>query len=72
MPDNDAAGRWNREHPIGTLVLVKLANGASAQDRTASGAVPWGSVALVTLRGRPGMWITDMLEALPTPGEANR
>jgi hypothetical protein len=64
MPHNDAAERWNREHPIGTPVRVRLANGDTIEDRTASGAVPWGSIALVTLRGRHGMWMTDMLSAL--------
>jgi hypothetical protein len=65
MPTYDAALRWNRDHPIGTPVIVTLANALSVEDQTASGAVQWGSIALVTLRNRPGMWMTSMLTSAP-------
>ena len=59
----DTARRWNEDHPIGTPVVVMLANGNTANDQTASGAVQWGSTALVTLRHRNGLWMTEMLLA---------
>jgi len=67
MRTNDAAVNWNRAHPIGTPVIVTLADGRTVEDQTASGAVQWGSIALVTLRDRPGMWMTSMLAAVPEP-----
>ncbi|MGQ0799810.1 MAG: hypothetical protein ACT4NL_06830 [Pseudomarimonas sp.] len=67
MPTYDAALNWNREHPIGSRVIVTLVNGQTAEDHTASGAVQWGSIALVTLKERPGMWVTSMLTAVSAP-----
>jgi len=67
MPTYHAAMHWNREHPIGSQVIVTLADGRTVEDRTASGAVQWGSIALVTLNDRPGMWMTGMLSAMPAP-----
>jgi len=60
-PPYESADRWNRAHPPGTPVQVTLANGLVVDDSTASHAQQWGSLALVTLRGRPGMWPTDTL-----------
>jgi hypothetical protein len=60
-PTHDSADRWNLQHPPGTAVRVTLSNGASFEDVTASYAARWGSVALVRLQGRPGMWTTTML-----------
>lgn len=59
----DTARRRNEDHPVGTPVVVMLANGQSTNDQTASGAVQWGSTALVTLRHRNGLWMTEMLQA---------
>jgi len=67
MPTYDAAMHWNREHPIGSPAIVTLADGRTVEDRTASGAVQWGSIALVTLRARPGMWTTSMLTVMHAP-----
>lgn len=65
MPTYDAALRWNRDHPVGSPVIVRLVSGVTVEDQTASGAVQWGSIALVTLRDRPGMWMSSMLTVFP-------
>jgi hypothetical protein len=62
MPTYDAAAHWNRSHPPGTPVVVRLADGRRVTDCTAGEALQWGSAALVTLVARPGMWMTTMLE----------
>jgi hypothetical protein len=60
-PTYDDADRWNLRHPPGTPVRVLLADGSAVEDHTAGYAAQWGSVALVRLHGRPGVWTTAML-----------
>jgi hypothetical protein len=60
-PTYDDADRWNLRHPPGTPVRVLLADGTVVEDRTAGYAAQWGSVALVRLHGRAGVWTTAML-----------
>jgi hypothetical protein len=66
-PAYDSANRWNLQHPPGTAVVVTLADGRTFEDRTAGYAMQWGSVALVTLQERPGMWSTAMLARVREP-----
>lgn len=61
-PIDDPATRWNLRHPPATAVRVTLADGRRVADRTASYAIPWGSVALVRLEQRSGMWVTEALQ----------
>jgi hypothetical protein len=69
MPTYSDALNWNREHPIGSPVIVTLADGRTVEDRTTCAAIQWGSVAMLTLQGRPGMWVTTMLAAVPASVE---
>ncbi len=64
-PPYESADRWNERHPPGTPVRLTLADGSVVDDRTASHAQQWGSLAIVTLERRLGMWTTSAL----TPGD---
>jgi hypothetical protein len=62
-PPYESAERWNERCPPGTPVRVLLANGATVEDKTASYAQQWGSLAIVTLSERRGMWTTAALQS---------
>lgn len=63
-PPYESADRWNHCHPPGTPVIVTLADGRMVHEKTAGYAQQWGSLAIVTLQGRPGVWTTAALQPI--------
>ena len=61
----ESAHDWNRRCPPGTLVRVELKGGDSFVAETADYAQQWGTLAIVTLRNRPGLWSSGALRPLP-------
>jgi hypothetical protein len=61
-PAYESATDWNRRHPPGTAVRIVLRNGDVIEAVTASCAQQWGAFAVLTLRGRAGLWTTAALE----------
>jgi hypothetical protein len=64
MPGYESAQDWNRAHPPGTLVRVNLRHGESFVAQTEGYAQQWGSLAILTLRDRPGLWTAGVLVPL--------
>jgi hypothetical protein len=64
IPGYESAHDWNRQHPPGTLVRVDLLRGESFVAQTATYAQQWGSLAIVTLVDRPGLWTAGVLRPL--------
>jgi hypothetical protein len=64
IPGYESAHDWNRLHPPGTLVRVSLVRGETFVAETASYAQQWGSLAILTLRDRPGLWTAGVLQPL--------
>jgi len=60
----ESASIWNQHHQVGTPVSVRLVNGTRFETETTSAARQWGTFALVTLKGRVGMWSIGALTAL--------
>ena len=61
MPHFESALDWNRRHPPGSRVLVRLADGRDVSTRTASWAQQWGSFAVLSLAQMDGLWTTRAL-----------
>ena len=61
----ESAHDWNRRYPPGTLVRVDLKGGESFVAETADYAQQWGTLAIVMLRNRPGLWSSGALRPLP-------
>ena len=59
----ESADAWNRCYPPGTLVRVTLRQSEFTAE-TASYAQQWGSLAILTLRDRPGLWTASVLRPL--------
>lgn len=57
----ESADAWNRRYPPGTLVRVTLRGGQPFTAETATYARQWGSLAILTLRNRPGLWTASVL-----------
>ena len=57
----ESALDWNRRHPPGSRVLVRLADGRDVSTRTASWAQQWGSFAVLSLAQMDGLWTTRAL-----------
>ncbi len=60
-PTFESALDWNRRHPPGSRVLVRLADGRDVSTRTASWAQQWGSFAVLSLAQMDGLWTTRAL-----------
>ena len=60
-PDFESALDWNRRHPPGSRVLVRLSDGRELSARTASWAQQWGSFAVLSLTQLDGLWTTSAL-----------
>lgn len=60
-PAYESADAWNRRYPPGTLVRVTLRGGQPFTAETAGYAQQWGSLAIVTLKDRPGLWTASVL-----------
>jgi hypothetical protein len=65
MPHFESALDWNRRHPPGTRVSVRLSDGRDVSSQTASWAQQWGSFAVLSLARMDGLWTTSAL--VPTP-----
>ena len=57
----ESALDWNRRHPPGTHVQVKLSDGRNLATTTASWATQWGSFAVLSLERVPGLWTISAL-----------
>ena len=57
----ESALDWNRRHPPGSRVLVRLADGRDVSTRTASWAQQGGSFAVLSLAQMDGLWTTRAL-----------
>lgn len=64
-PNFESAFDWNRRHPPGTRVSVRLADGRELTTHTASWAQQWGTFAVLSLARMDGLWTTSAL--VPTP-----
>ena len=64
-PTFESALDWNRRHPPGTRVSVRLSDGREVSTQTASWAQQWGSFAVLSLARMDGLWTTSAL--VPTP-----
>ena len=64
-PAFESALDWNRRHPPGTRVSVRLSDGREVSTQTASWAQQWGSFAVLSLARMDGLWTTSAL--VPTP-----
>ena len=53
---------WNRLHPIGSAVEIRLANGSTVAAKTKTAAFLWGGLALVEVEGRAGCYTLDALK----------
>lgn len=60
-PNFESALDWNRRHPPGTRVCVRLTDGRDVSTRTASWAQQWGSFAVLSLTQMDGLWTTSAL-----------
>ena len=65
LPTFESALDWNRRHPPGTRVSVRLSDGREVSTQTASWAQQWGSFAVLSLARLDGLWTTSAL--VPTP-----
>jgi hypothetical protein len=65
IPTFESALDWNRCHPPGTRVSVRLSDGREVSAETASWAQQWGSFAVLSLARMGGLWTTSAL--VPTP-----
>jgi hypothetical protein len=61
LPAFESALDWNRRHPPGTRVSVRLADGRELSTHTASWAQQWGSFAVLSLAQMDGLWTTRAL-----------
>jgi len=61
----ESALDWNRRHPPGTRVSVRLSDGSEVSTQTASWAQQWGSFAVLSLARMDGLWTTSAL--MPAP-----
>ena len=61
----ESALDWNRRHPPGTRVSVRLSDGREVSTQTASWAQQWGSFAVLSLARMDGLWTTSAL--MPAP-----
>lgn len=52
---------WNRLHPVGSAVEIRLANGDTIATKTKTAAFLWGGLALVEIEGRAGCHTLDAL-----------
>ena len=52
---------WNRLHPIGSTVEIRLANGDTIATKTKTAAYLWGGLALVEVENRPGPFTLNAL-----------
>jgi hypothetical protein len=59
------AETWNREHPIGTRIMVRLANGDILHTWTTSAALRVSSLDFVRIRAFEGLVLLSWCEALP-------
>ena len=66
IPGFESAHDWNRRHPPGTAVHIVLSNGESFTATTAVYATQWGSLAVLALRERPGLWTVGALKPVRT------
>lgn len=57
----ESALDWNRRHPPGTRVSVRLSDGREVSTQTASWAQQWGSFAVLSLARMDGLWTTSAL-----------
>lgn len=57
----ESALDWNRRHPPGTRVSVRLSDGREVSAETASWAQQWGSFAVLSLARMDGLWTTSAL-----------
>jgi len=64
-PTFESALDWNRRHPPGTRVSVRLSDGREVSTQTASWAQQWGSFAVLSPARLDGLWTTSAL--VPTP-----
>lgn len=55
---------WNRLHPVGSAVEIRLANGDTIATKTKKAAYLWGGLALVEVEDRPGPFTLDALRIL--------
>lgn len=63
--DFELVRRWNRNHPIGTLVEVKFAKGLIEQHRTVSEAsLLQGDMPVILLEGIDGYCSLDQIKAI--------
>ncbi len=56
---------WNRLHPIGSAVEIRLANGTTVATKTKTAAYIWAGLALVEVEGHAGCFTLDALRPLP-------
>lgn len=59
---------WNRLHPIGSAVEIRLANGDTIATKTKTAAYLWGGLALVEVEARPGPFTLNALKPTTADG----
>lgn len=62
---------WNRLHPIGSAVEIRLANGDTIATKTKTAAYLWGGLALVEVEDRAGCFTLDALRPLAARGTSS-
>lgn len=56
---------WNRLHPVGCAVEIRLSNGTTIATKTKIAAYLWGGLALVEVEGREGPYMLSAIEPSP-------
>ena len=65
-----SAQQWNERHPVGTRVIVTLANGHTLQTRTVSPARSWGGLDHVEVAGLAGFVLLGWVRELERSGKS--